>query len=192
MLPKAAKVYRAQTTTIRETLADPLAVHRARAAISELVGGHITQTPANSRDHLAAEVNLNQIVLLRAAGADNRLVVGASLRRNLARKFCCRRRLDSMFCPYPLLQLVRKLPQGVTGGTSASMSYQQPMNARAGALERFGEGKTQGLDRVQNHSHFEQCRGGPRFAGGIARRPIPQHSDHAVCPQTRTGIGQLH
>jgi hypothetical protein len=74
---EAAKAYREQVARIRDTLANPVAVHRARAAISELVGGRIKLTPAHSRDHLVAEINLDQIALLRVAGVDNKLVAGA-------------------------------------------------------------------------------------------------------------------
>jgi site-specific DNA recombinase len=70
MLPKAAEAYRQTVGQITVALSDPRRIHRARAALRELLGESIPLAPAPSGDHLIAEMTLNRISLFQAAGME--------------------------------------------------------------------------------------------------------------------------
>ncbi|MCC7200958.1 MAG: recombinase family protein [Gammaproteobacteria bacterium] len=68
LLPRIAAAYRRQVQALIEGRADPATTRAARSALLELFGGPVRLTPAESRDHLVAEVSLSRAVLLQAAG----------------------------------------------------------------------------------------------------------------------------
>ena len=70
MLPKAAETYRQTVAEMRTVLRDARRIHRARAALRELLGESIPLAPAASGDYLVAEIAFNPLVLLKAAGGE--------------------------------------------------------------------------------------------------------------------------
>ena len=74
MLPRIADAYRRQVKSLMDGSADQRAVHSARAALRDLFGGPVRLIPAESGDHLLAEVALSRTVLLQAAGGRVELI----------------------------------------------------------------------------------------------------------------------
>ena len=68
ILPKAAQGYLAQVRAIRQGHAEEAVIHRSRAVLSALFGGVVRLVPADTGDHLIAEVALSRTALVQAAG----------------------------------------------------------------------------------------------------------------------------
>jgi hypothetical protein len=60
MLPRAAEAYWAQVARVREVLSDEKAVHTARVALRELLGGPVKLRPASDGNYLIAEADTAQ------------------------------------------------------------------------------------------------------------------------------------
>ena len=70
ILPRVADAYRAQVEKAREVLREERAVHRARAALRDLLDGPVKLRTSPEGKHLIAEVSYNSKSLLRTAGSD--------------------------------------------------------------------------------------------------------------------------
>ena len=68
LLPRIAEAYRRQVRSLMDGAAEPRTVNATRAALRDLLGGSVRLIPAESRDHLLAEVGLSRTALLQAAG----------------------------------------------------------------------------------------------------------------------------
>jgi hypothetical protein len=85
LLPRVADAYRRQVRSLMDGTADPRTIHATRAALRDLFGGPVRLIPAESREHLLAEVGLSRTALLQAAGQRVSSGSGGSLWRLLAR-----------------------------------------------------------------------------------------------------------
>ena len=68
LLPRIADGYRRQVRALMDGGANPAVSHAARSVLLELFGGPVRLLPAETGDHLVAEVAPGRTVLLQAAG----------------------------------------------------------------------------------------------------------------------------